>query len=98
MPTVEACARRAGRGFPFRPPRGGAEEEAGARLAGVPQRGKRGTNACVVGHLAVFDGDVEVHSDEDAPVLQVELLDGKFSHKADEKNYNTSRTNSIGRG
>src|SRR5713226_1136328 len=52
------------------------ENDAGTFLDGKADRWERFADACVVGDHAVFEGNVEVHADEDALAAKFEVVDG----------------------
>jgi hypothetical protein len=57
-----------------------SEHEAAALLNGEAERGDRFANAGVVGDHSVFERNVEVHADKDAPSAKIEIVDGELVH------------------
>src|SRR6267142_120889 len=58
-----------------------SQDHVSAMLKGIVDGGKGFDDAGVIGHSAVLiKRDIEIHADEYAPVLQVEVADGKFGH------------------
>jgi hypothetical protein len=58
-----------------------SKNDARAVLAGVVDGWERGTNARVIRNRSVFNGHIEINSDEDALIFKIEIFDGKFLHK-----------------
>src|SRR5882724_2338813 len=57
-----------------------SKHEPSALFDGQPQRRQSFADACVVGDDAVFQGNVEVHADENAFAAEVEVVDGEPGH------------------
>src|SRR6266481_373239 len=58
-----------------------SKHEAGALFNGEPQCRQSFADACVVGDDAVFQGNVEIHADENAFAAEVEVVDGELGHE-----------------
>ena len=57
-----------------------AENHGGAALEREGQGGQGGANPSVVADHAIADRDVEVHADEHAPAVELQVLDGILRH------------------
>ncbi len=71
------------------------QDHLAALLQDVLDRGQRRLDARVVGHLPVLQGDVEVHADEDALALQVEVADAELRHSPTLSASSTPSSSSI---
>src|SRR6266403_1056501 len=58
-----------------------SKHEPGALFNGEPQCRQSFADASVVGDDAVFQGNVEVHADENAFAAEVEVVDGELGHE-----------------
>ena len=57
-----------------------SEDQAPALLNGEAERGQCLANAGIVGDDAVFQGNVEVHANENAFAPEIQVVDGEFIH------------------
>src|SRR5260370_32626256 len=64
----------------FRPPQMRSENHARAVFCCILDCRNRGADARVVFGVAVFDGDVEIDTDENALAFEIKILDGKLWH------------------
>src|SRR6266536_2903193 len=64
----------------FRPTQMRRENHSRTLLDRVPDRRQRSADARIILDLPVFDWDVEIDSDENAPGAESEVFDGKLVH------------------